>query len=156
MRKVILILLTLVSTSIFAQSDSTKSKLSIGAYVSASLSLTNGNDFKSNNYPSIEGGICGDNFGLGLVLGRGNLTGLGKPTDDIKNYFYETKIFVSHGIGPLISTVLFGYGGYMNTNRNFIEYGAGISYPCGKFSYGMTYSNWDQVNYITPSITFNF
>ena len=43
-----------------------------------------------------------------------------------------------------------------NTKHNFIEYGGGISYTLGSFSYGITGSNWDGITYVTPSITFNF
>ena len=59
-------------------------------------------------------------------------------------------------LGDLSGSVIFGYGGYFNSSRNFIEYGAGISYKVKHISYGVMVSNWDGVTYVTPNITYNF
>lgn len=153
MKKILTIIYLLTATSLFAQ-DSTKTP--INGYISYGLSLSNGNDFLTNTYTGLEGGIMYKNFGAGLVFGRGSLKGLGGKQDNLSNYFYEVKTFASYPIGAISGSVLFGYGGYLNSNHNFIEYGVGISYAVGKFQYGATYSNWDGVNYVTPNITYNF
>lgn len=154
MKKIILLALVCLSTAVSAQSDSTKSKIS--AYASYSVSLSNGNDFKTASFSSIEGGIMKENVGLGLIFCRGNLNGVGKEGDNITNYFYEAKISSSFPMGVLSGSVMFGYGGYINTKHNFIEYGGGICYTKGMLGYGVMASNWDGTMYVTPSITVNF
>ncbi len=154
MKKLFILALICLVSSTFAQSDSTKTKAT--GYLSFGTSITNGNDFKTTSYPSIEGGIMAKNLGLGLVIGRGNFHQLGAKTDKIENYYYEAKATASYPIGILNANIVLGYGQYFNTKHNFIEYGAGFSYCEGIMGYGVTYSNWDGVNYITPSITFNF
>lgn len=152
--KKVLFLITLISSSLLAQSDSTKSNVS--GYLSASVSVTNSSDFKASSYPAIEGGIMSKNLGLGLVIGRGNFKGIGKSSDAVSNFFYEAKVTGSFPIGAVSGNLILGYGGYFDTPHNFIEYGLGMSISQGNFGYGVTYSNWDGVNYITPSITLNF
>jgi len=155
MKKLFTIIALLIATVTFAQSeDSTQTKIT--GYASVSVSVTNGDNFLNTSYGSVEGGIMCKNFGLGLVLGRGTLAGMGKSTDNIKNYFYEIKTSASYPIGILSGNIILGYGGYINTIHNFIEYGVGMSYSVRKMGYGVTYSNWDGVNYITPCITLNF
>jgi len=154
MKKILTIMCLVVTCTTFGQSnDSTKTKTS--GYISAGISLTNGDNFKSNSYSSIEAGIMRDNITLGGIFGRGSLSGI-NSSDNIKNYFYEIKTTASYPVGSVSGSILFGYGGYFNTTHNFIEYGVGITYNKGKMGYGVTYSNWDGVNYVTPSITFNF
>ncbi len=156
MKKVILILAVLISTSAFAQSDSTKVKSKPTAYTSFGLSVSNGDDFKASSYVAIENGIMYENLAIGAIFGRGNLTDMGKSTDNIGKYYYEVKATGYIPLGILFGNVIFGWGGYFNSVHTFIEYGGGISYSKGKFGYGVTYSNWDGVNYVTPSITFNY
>jgi len=161
MKKMLTIMLCAIASITFGQNDSvcSGSCKNVYGYVSAGLSLTNTtpSNFKMLNYASIEGGIMVDNLGLGLVFGRGSLLGLGSSTDNIKNYFYEVKGSGYYPIGgSLTGVIVLGYGGYINTKRNFIEYGVGMSYSVNKFSYGVTYSNWDGGNYLTPNICLNF
>ena len=160
MKKILtLALICLISTVTFAQTDSTsccKKKSPITGYLSYGLSVTNSSDFNSSSYTGLEGGIMKENFGLDLVFGRGSLKGLGSSTDNIQNYFYEVKTFASYPIGNVSGSFILGYGGYIDTPHMFIEYGAGLCYNIGKVGLGATYSNWDGVNYITPSITLNF
>lgn len=118
--------------------------------------LQQSSDFKNKNYMGIEVGVCYENLGLGLVLGRSFLQGTFASDDHINNYFAEVKSTVTQPVGNVNVTALFGYGCYLGTTRNFIEYGVGMSYSVNKFAYGMTYSNWDDNNYVTPSITYNF
>lgn len=159
MKSLLIIIGLLLGTATFAQTDSTsccKKKSPITGYVSYGVSVTNSSDFRTSSYTGLEGGIMKENLGLGFVFGRGSLKGLGSKTDNSQNYFYEFKTFASYPIGNVSGSVLLGYGGYFDSPHNFIEYGVGISYSVGKFGYGATYSNWDGVNYVTPSITFNF
>lgn len=155
MKKIlILALICLINTIVFAQSDSTKTKTT--GYLSLGLSVTNADDFVTSSYPSIEGGIVRNNFAFGLVLGRGNFVDMFAKGEVINNYYYEPKITASIPMGILSGSVIFGYGGYFKTQHMFIEYGGGISYTSGKISYGVLCSNWDKITYVTPSITLNF
>ena len=154
MKKLFILALVCLMSTMVGQSDSTKSKIT--GYVSYGLSVTNSSDFKTSSYTGIEGGIVRDHLSLGAIFGRGSLAGMGKPSDSIENYFYEAKVSASYPIGAVSGNVLFGYGGYINTKHQFIEYGIGLSYTVGKLSYGATCSNWDGITYVTPSITFNF
>lgn len=156
MKKLLTIILAVVTLTTFAQKKDSTAKVAIYKYLSVGVSTTNSNDFKASSYPSLEGGIVRDNLGLGVVFGRGSLKGLGKPTDSFDNYYYEVKASGYYPLGSLSGVFILGYGGYFNTSHNFIEYGVGMSYSINKFSYGATYSNWDGQNYVTPSITFNF
>lgn len=162
MKKILAIIGLFLATTMttFSQTTDTTSccskKTPITGYVSYGLSMTNSSDFATSSYTGIEGGIMKGNLGLGVVFGRGSLAGLGKSGDNIRNYFYEAKMTGSFPMGNVNGTVLLGYGGYIDTKHQFIEYGVGISYTVGKFAYGATYSNWDGVNYITPGVTFNF
>jgi hypothetical protein len=153
MKKTLLILAALISTCAFAQNDSTKT--SLAPYVCVGLSATNSSDFKASSYTGIEVGAMYDNIGMGLVFGRGSLDGMFK-NDNINNYFYEVKAIGAFPLGSLGGSVILGYGGYIDSKHRFIEYGAGISYSVGKFSYGVMGSNWDGITYVTPSITYNF
>lgn len=155
MKKIItLVSLVYLVTISLAQSDSVKSKTSV--YTSVGLSVSTGNNFLTSSYPSIEGGIMRDNLCLGIVLGRGNFLGMGKSDENISNYFYEGKTTACFPIGSLSGSIIFGYGGYFKTQHMFIEYGGGVSYSCGKLSYGVACTNWDGITYVTPNITINF
>lgn len=166
MKKILTLICVLFASATFAQSSAdTTFNPKVGGYLSVGISVTNGDDFFTSSYTGLEGGITYGNFGAGLVLGRSSLSNNGDTLsgergvnkfENIKTYFYEVKTFYCFPIGKFTGTVLFGYGGYFNTTHNFIEYGGGVSYGVGHFSYGITYSNWDGINYLTPSITYNF
>lgn len=143
----------IASVSFSQSNDSTKTKTT--GYASLGLSVSNGDDFKMTSYSSLEVGLMRENITFGAIFGRGNLSGIG-DNDNIGNYFYEVKTTASYPVGAVSGSILFGYGGYFNSTHNFIEYGVGITYNKGKMGYGVTYSNWDGVNYLTPCITFNF
>jgi len=153
MNKLLSLAFFLIAITSFSQSDSSKSKVT--GYASIGISVTNSNDFKASSYTAIEGGIVKDNFAFGLILGRGNLSGMGGNEDHIQNYYSEVKATASYPIGILTGNFILGWGSYFN-RHTFIEFGGGISYCKGKMGYGVTYSNWDGVNYITPCISFNF
>lgn len=123
-------------------------------YIGFGLSLSKGNNFTQNTYASTEVGVSKQNFGMALVLGRGSLSGFN--SDNIRNYFYEAKVMGYVPMGTLNTSIIFGYGGYFDTPNMFIEYGVGMSYTKGKITYGVLYSNWDGVDYITPNISYSF
>lgn len=128
---------------------------SLNKYVSWGVSMSNNSDFNSGSYSSLEFGVLYNDVAFGLVLGRGSLNGIFK-NDDIRNYFYEVKVAPSFPIGKVYGNIILGVGGYIDTKRNFIEYGLGVSYTHKKIGYGVSFSNWDGVDYVTPSITYNF
>ena len=160
MKNILTIICILFATSTFAASpDSTKidtTKYKLDGYISLGLSVTNTSDFLTSSYAGVEGGIIYRDFGAGIVFGRGSLRGLGSKSDVISAYFIEGKISYSCSLNLLTITPFFGYGSYVNTNHTFIEYGVGLSKTFNKVSIGVSYSNWDSVNYLTPNITYNF
>ena len=166
MKKLFTLALLCLSLSLVAQTkiDSVKtkvattdtSKLKVCGYLSWGISVTNSSNFFESSYTGLEGGITYGDFGAGLIFGRGSLSGLGSKGDNIQNYFYEAKTFYSHPIGKFTPSILFGFGGYIATKHNFIEFGAGVSYSVKKMSYGITVSDWDGKPYLTPSVTYNF
>lgn len=153
MKKVVLVLMCMWAVSTFAQ-DSTK--CNVNKYISWGVSLSNNSDFNTGSYSSLEFGVVSNDVAFGLALGRGSLEGIFGGKDDITNYFYELKVAPSFPIGKVYGNIIMGVGGYMNTKRNFIEYGLGVSYTHNKIGYGVSYTNWDGVDYITPSISYNF
>ena len=160
MKNLFTILALFVATLSFSQchSDSTAccSKTKICPYVSFGVSMTNSSDFKTSSYSGIEGGVTYGSLGAGMVFGRGSLKGLWTKSDRLSDYFAEVKSTVSKPVGDVMITGLFGFGSYLTSNRTFIEYGVGMTYNINKFGYGVTFSNWDGVPYITPNITYNF
>lgn len=146
----LLIAVILIVQNIYSQETQSKFLFFSGV----SLSLSNGEPFSETSYPSIENGIMYKNVYGSVVIGRENLTFSEK--DCIENYFYELKVGTTFPIGCVSGTVFGGYGKYFSSLYNFIEFGAGISYTYKKFSYGINYSNWNNVNYVTPSLTFNW
>ncbi len=154
MKKIITLALICLTTIGYSQSDSTKSKTT--NYISLGVSITNSDDFKSSAYPSAEFGFTRENLSLGAIIGRGSFAGLGGVDDNFQSYYYEAKSTASYPLQALNLNLILGYGGYMGTSHMFIEYGLGFSLSQGKMGYGLTYSNWDNVNYISPCITFNF
>lgn len=155
MKKLVLLLTCMWAIGTFAQ-DSINVNTKVTHYASIGLSLSNGDDFNTGSYSSVEYGINYHNLSLGAVFGRGNLDGIFRKGDALRNYYFEVKSVGNFPVGILNGSVLFGWGGYFNTSHLFIEYGMGISYSHKKMTYGMTYSNWDGTDYMTPSITFNF
>jgi hypothetical protein len=163
MKKILTIVCLLMASVTFGQNFKKsspyvkeKKESPIDAYVSYGLSLTNSSDFRTSSYTGLETGIMYKNLGAGVIFGRGSLKGLGQKSDNLGQYFYEVKTSASMPLGDLSGSVIFGYGGYFNSSRNFIEYGAGISYKVKHISYGVMVSNWDGVTYVTPNITYNF
>ena len=138
MKNLILVLFVSISTILFGQikpgttTDFDNSELKgadsvkICYYLSAGTSISNtgSSTIGKTSYPSIEFGGMYDNFGLGLVAGRGNLDFHG---DAIQNYWYELKTSFNQPLGPVNVYGLFGLGNYISTKQLFIEYGVGMS-----------------------------
>lgn len=144
------------TTTDFDNSESKASdSIKVCYYVSAGISISNtgSSTFGKTSYPSIEFGGMYDNFGLGLVAGRGNLDFNG---DAIQNYWYEVKTSFNQPIGPVSVYGLFGIGNYIRTKQLFIEYGVGMSVNIKKYGIFIQSSNWDGVDYISTGVTYNF
>lgn len=152
MKKLLLVLMVLVSVESWGQC----SENSLNKYVSWGVSMSNNSDFNTGSYSSLEFGVIYNDVAAGLVFGRGSLQGVFDKTDNIRNYFYELKVSPSFPIGKVYGNIILGVGGYIDTKHNFIEYGLGVSYTHKKIGYGVSFTNWDGVDYVTPSITFNF
>ena len=161
MKKRILVLALLISALSFGQkkqsiitTTSTEVVLEkFKPYVSAGISFSNCDDFSDGTYVSVEGGVTKGNLSLGLNVGSRNLN---FEDHTIKDYYYEPKVYASYPIGNLTGTLLFGWGKYVDTPKSFIEYGGGIAYPIGNISYGVGYSNFDGVDFISPSVSYTF
>jgi hypothetical protein len=186
MKKILLLAILLISVVTFGQkrhagaaastqSDSTTVSTSkYVPYVSVGLSISNGNSYETNansygfnesSYPSVEVGVSRENLSAGIAFGRRSLKGLGNSEDNIKNYYTELRVVPSFKLGVVNASLIFGIGSYLgrienpdgsNTDTTFIEYGTGISYSVGNYSYGLAYSNWDGLDYITPSLSYSF
>lgn len=167
MKNLILVLFVAMSATLFGQIkpgtttdfDNSEVKGSDSAkvcyYVSVGVSITNtkSSTFAKTAYPSIEFGGMYDNFGLGLVAGRGNFDFKG---DAIQNYWYELKTSFNQPIGPVNVYGLFGVGNYISTNQIFIEYGVGMSVNIKKYGIFVQSSNWDGIDYVSTGLTYNF
>ena len=144
-------LLLVSSCSLMAQEEK---ESTYRAYGSVGVSIANNNDdtFQNNSYPSVEVGLMKENVSFGLVVGRSNLN---FNQDAISNYWYEAKFMPSASMNSVDIYGILGIGNYINTNRYFIEYGAGFS---GKLTNHLNYyvqaSNWDGIYYVTPGILF--
>jgi hypothetical protein len=152
MRKLLVVLMIMVSVMSWSQCGEN----AINKYVSWGLSLSNNTNFNTGSYSSFEFGVIYNDVAAAIVLGRGSLDGVFRSNDVLSNYFYELKVAPSFPIGKIYGNIILGYGGYFNTQHNFIEYGVGVSYTHKKLGYGVAFSNWDGIDYISPSITFNF
>jgi hypothetical protein len=123
-------------------------------YIAVGVSIADG-DFAQNSYPSIEGGVSHRNVTLAASVGRGNFSGAFSNSDLLSNYFVEAKIAPYYDVKKFRGSVFFGYGAYIG-GHNFTDVGAGVSYTAGSLSYGIAFNRWDKVNYLSPSVSYNF
>jgi hypothetical protein len=155
--------------------------VAVGLSISSGNSYENNlntTTFDEASYPSLEFGFSRENLSLSVVIGRGNFRGLGdrnyfsgyglddnnkldynKPiytTDNFGKYYWEVKATPSFPLGVVNASLIFGAGSYFSNEvgNTFIEYGSGISYTVGKFTYGVCYTNWDGIDYITPNVSY--
>jgi|LakMenE01Jun11ns_1017448.scaffolds.fasta_scaffold9539755_2 hypothetical protein len=151
MKKLVLLVMCMWFINALAQDSCPVTK-----YVSIGLSMSNGDEFVNNAFNSIDVGFTKHDISMGMSFGRGNLNGIFKKGDELKNYFYEFKVSPSFPLGYISVNVILGVGGYFKRPNNFIEYGFGFSRSYKSFSYGLSVSNWDGLNYVSPSVTYNF
>jgi hypothetical protein len=148
-----------LSTVTIAQTDSTKTKCKLSPYASIGLSIghvdpndPNVDNFNKASFPSIEGGVMGENVSLGAVFGYENFFAASSTRK-----FYELKTAVFKSIGKSSVYGLLGAGAYFENAFNpFIEYGAGFSYMPNKLGYFVQYSNWARTNYVSVGATYTF
>lgn len=149
------LVIALLSLSAFAQTDSTQVKTTM--YVGVGLSMSKfDNSFGETAYPSVEVGVTRNDVSYGVAFGRTSLKGFASKEDMSSNYFYEVKVAPSVSLGYLNANLVFGLGGYVNINKSFVEYGAGLSKTFGDVTYGLSYTNWDDIDYLTPYVSYSF
>jgi hypothetical protein len=168
MKKLFYVLFAFIALTVTAQAQTDSTKVKTTKYVSVGLSInpTTNDSFEYSSYPSVEVGITRNDVSYGVVFGRGSLKGLADSQDNFANYFYEFKVSPSVSLGFVNANLILGVGGYINgggqnpengdTNSSFVEYGFGFSKSYGNLSYGLSYSNWDGMNYVTPSVSYAF
>ena len=123
-------------------------------YIAVGVSFTNDSNFSETAYPSFEAGVCHRNIALAAVVGRGNFQNVFSETDGITNYWVEAKLAPYYDVGSFRGSVFFGYGAYIN-DHSFTDVGVGVAYMVGDFSFGVAFNRWDEVNYLSPSISYN-
>ena len=154
MKNILTIILVILLTNITLSQDTTKYNLT--PYIGGGLSMTNGINFSSNSYPSIEAGFMFENISIAGVFGRNNLTKT--TTENLDNYWIEAKIAYSLPLGFIDGYGILGVGTYFGTSGSlFIEYGFGV---CKSFTNNLggfiQVSNWDGIMYITPGLSLSF
>lgn len=164
MKNLFYALIAFIALTVTAQAQETKKEKT--NYVSASLSLANAGTgdnhqaFSQSTYASVEYGIVRKGVMYGLAVGRGQLNGdvMSNTTgENFRNYFWEVRVQPTFTLGSVTGSVILGAGSYFATSdAGFIEYGLGVSKSYGDLSYGLSYSNWNGVNYVTPSVSLAF
>jgi hypothetical protein len=163
MKKLFFTLIALIALTVTAQAQTDSTKVKTTNYVSASLSLANsveGKSFNETTYASVEYGIVRNGVAYGLAVGRGQLQSnrvFNGSTTNLQNYFWEVRVQPTFPLGSVTGSVILGAGSYFgSSDAGFIEYGVGVSKSYGDLSYGLSYSNWDGINYVTPSVSYSF
>ena len=158
MKKILsLVAVLMITSSLFSQVDSLKTKTTIYASAGFSVSHMDLNDesinrFDKVSYPSIEIGFSRKSLSLGAVFGSEN--SFASPSTRI---YYELKTAIYQPIGECSGYLLFGAGSYFESeSTSFIEYGIGFVYVPKKLGYFVQYSNWARTNYISAGLTYNF
>ena len=156
MKNLLLVLMLLVSTVTFAQTDSTvcNNECNFTPYIAAGISIPNTNNLGDDAYASAEVGVMYDNIMIAGVFGVNNLNSFG---DGINGYWYEGKVGYFFPLGPVDGYGVFGLGSYIGTQGSiFIEYGGGVSKSFGNLGTFVQVSNWDGVTYLTPGFSYSF
>ncbi len=154
MKKIVISAIVSFALSASAQTDSTKKK-SLDCYFAASVSMSTGDNFKQNSFPSLELGVYFKNLAFGFNAGRFNFDKSPYGAEKLDNYYYELKTVVSFPIGSIKGYAMAGWGQYKPVH-SFIEYGGGIIYSINSFDLMMQVSNWDKVVFVSPGIAYNF
>lgn len=161
MKKVILALAVMAGISMSAQDKGTTPPKK-NQFISINTSIPMAH--AANPYPSIEFGHVTDDVAYSIVFGRGDFDKMFSNKDMIKHYFLEYKIVPTTSIGKLTLGAVIGAGAYLggsdksNNKRQpfFGEIGGVATYNVKQFGIGVSFTNWDGVNYLTPSITYNY
>ncbi len=153
MKKIFITAFSIIALSTFAQTDSTKK--SLDCYFAGSVSMSTGDNFKQNSYPSLELGVCVKNMTFGFNAGRMNIDKSLFGGERIDNYYYELKTAVYFPIGSIKGFAVAGLGQY-NPHHVFIEYGGGFVCSINKIDLIMQVSSWDNMVYLSPGIAYNF
>lgn len=166
MKNLFYALIAFIALTVTAQAqtqETNKSKLT--QYVSAGLSLipsdrTEGQTLANTSYASVEYGVVYKDVMYGLAVGRGQLAGTVSSNtngQDLSNYFWEVRVQPTFPLGSVTGNLILGAGSYFGiSGAGFVEYGLGVSKSYGDISYGLSYSNWDGINYVTPSVSYSF
>lgn len=167
MKKIALIIFAFVTLNALAQTNTTAGDLwdgpeldsaakSLDCYVAGGISMSGGNNFKQNSYPSLELGVYFKNLAVAFNMGRSNFDKSTFGSEKIDNYYYELKTIAYFPIGGIKGYVIGGMGQYYNSAHSFIEYGGGIVYSISKVDLILQVSNWDRQVYLSPGIIYNF
>lgn len=127
-------------------------------YITASYSIgnTTSTQFKENTYFALEAGATRGNLGLFGAVGRGSTKGAFCADDTIHPYWVEVGTTVSQSVGMVDVYGVIGVGTYLQSDKAFIEYGAGFMLPINKtVTLGGKITNWDNAWYVSPTLTFN-
>lgn len=151
MKKLFLLFALMLSTVTFAQQEESN----VSFYVATGLSITNSDNFGESSYVSGELGLMIDNVAFGAVVGRNNLTGIFGENETWNNYWYEGKVAVYQPLGYVDGYALVGVGTYVENSSIFLEYGLGVSRDFDGLGVFIQVSNWDEVTYVTPGISFS-
>ena len=144
----------LIGPSIVLAQDTANHGSSV--FISSGISISNTEDLTlgERSYPSMELGFNKDGLSLALVTGRSDNNY--SVEERLSNYWWEVKTAFCVPAGSFDVYGLLGVGNYMSTKRVFIEYGMGFSRTLGQVSYFAQISNWDNLWYITPGLTYTF
>lgn len=160
MKKTLLLLVTLVSFSAFAQPKTPTETPSTNKFVTLNYLIANtrdGETFGDASYPSVEVGFSTkNNTAYSVVFGRGTTNGLADKNDTLKAYYYEVKMAPYYSLGKLTGSLIAGAGGYFGADHYFAELGAGVSYTVSPLTVGVSFTNFDTRNYVTTTIGYNF
>lgn len=165
MKKLVLSLAALLGTVVMSAQEVKTAPVAQSItthFVSVSTSIPTVSNAKA--YPSIEFGHTTNDVSYSLVFGRGDFDKMFSGGDNIKDYYLEYKIVPSTTIGRMTFGAVIGAGTYLghsaksNNMRQpfFGEIGGVASYSIKKFSVGVSFTNWDGLNFLTPSITYNY
>lgn len=140
------ILLLTISCSVSAQCNDHQP---VTGYVSGGMSISKGNDFALNSYPSLEVGACYNNMSLGYVIGT--------PNFKTNTTFHEIKYSVSKSFEGFNLYALSAVGIYARTPNLFLEYGGGANLPLSnRVSIFVQCTNFDSIVYVSEGFTINF
>jgi hypothetical protein len=156
MKKLVLVLVAMLGLTSMSAQEKVEVKTDDKTHF-----MSVGHSFSSSaeSYPTLEFGYTRNDVSYSMVFGCFDFSSLSSPNA----YFIEYKIVPSTTIGKATFGFIIGAGSYLgnpdgrDSKPFFGEIGAVVSYNVyKKFNLGVSYSNWDTVNYITPSLTYNF